>query len=214
MAEDFRKNRDFKKALQFYVKALNSFKTPFREKHLSFKGLDRIYKIQKNNKKKYINSQRWLTWLQQENMEQSLKKYYKHYLEMAREEWNRDENTTALKLITDLLQDEKSKSVQEDALYLRGMIYVQQGEFENSLKDWDEAVKKINKTKNKPYLLEKILWKKAWLLRDQKRYREAFNQLKFLENITKNPYTLYRTMFWKGKTLHDLGQRTRAKRGF
>ena len=175
----------------------------FEEKNLSFKGLSRIYKIQKNRKKQITNSHQWSDWLLKENTEQSLREHYDRHLELARQQWNRDENQKAIQLVTDLLQDQRSTPVQEEALYLRGLIYTQEKQFELSLKDWNKAIKLLSKKKNKSSLLEKILWKKAWLLKSQKDYRKAFNNLRFLEKITKNPYTQYRVLFWQGKILQD-----------
>ncbi len=214
LAEDLRQNRDFKKAIVFYIKTLNSPSTSFEEKHLSFKGLNQIYKLQKNHKKQIQNSIQWSSWLLKENTKQSLKKYYSQQLKLAQKQWNLDENEKAIQIVTNILQDKKSTTIKEKALYLRGLIYAQEKKTELSLKDWDEAIKLLNKKQNKPALLEKILWKKAWILRAQNNYRKAFNNFNFLEKITKNPYTLRKVLFWKGKTLYDLGQKTLAKRTF
>ena len=214
VAEDLRRNRSFESAVAFYLKILNSSTADFEEKNLSFKGLGRIYKIQKNSKKRITNSRQWSDWLLEENTEQSLIQHYGRHLELARQQWNRNNKEKAIQLVTELLQDPKSEPVREEALYLRGLIYTQENKLELSLRDWDEAIKLLSKTNKKSALLEKILWKKAWLLRNQKNYRKAFVNLKFLEKITKNPYTQYRVLFWKGKTLQDLGQKIRAKRVF
>ena len=214
MAEDFRRNRNFKKAFAFYIKTLNSSKTSFNEKNLSFKGLDRIYTIQRNHKKKVINSRQWSHWLLKENTDQSLTKYYKNQMDQARQYWNLNENKKAIQLVTDILQDSRSQPIMEKALYLRGLIYTQENSFDLSLKDWDRAVKILRKKKGLSHLMGKILWQRAWLFRRQKNYTKAFNNLKLLEKINKNPYTQYRVLFWKAKTLQDLGQKTLATRNY
>ena len=214
MAEDFRRNRNFKKASAFYIQTLNSSKTNFNEKNLSFKGLDRIYKIQREHKKKTINSRQWSHWLLKENTNQSLTKYYKRQMDLARHYWNFNENEKAIQLVTDILKDSRSQPIMKEALYLRGLIYVQENNFELSLRDWNQAIKILKKKRDQSGLLGKILWKKAWLFRRQKNYTKAFHNLKLLEKINKNPYTGYKVLFWKGKTLQDLGQKTLATRNF
>lgn len=214
VAEDFRRNRKFKKAIDFYIKVLNSPKSSFNEKHFSFNALARIYKIQRNHKKKIINSRQWSEWLLSENTEKSLKKYYKQRLELARQEWNLNENQKAIQSVTEILKDPKSESIREEALYLRGLIYTQEKQIDLSLKDWDQALQRLSKRRNKPELLEKILWKRAWLFRKQKDYKKSLKSLDFLGRVNKNPYTAYKVLFWRGKTLQDMGQKNLAKQVF
>ena len=214
LAEDLRQSRKFKKAIAFYIKTLNSPAAGFNEKNLSFKGLDHIYRIQKNNRKKITNFRQWTKWLLNENTEQSLTMYYSGRLALARQEWNRDKNKKAIRILTDVLSEPQSVFVREKALYLRGLIYVQEGENSLSLKDWDQAIETLAGEKKKPGLLAKILWKKSWLLRRQKEYKKSLRSLNFLEKINKNPYTEYKVLFWKGKTLKDLGRSFLAKRTF
>lgn len=214
VAEDFRRNRKFKKALDFYIRVLNSKTAGFHQKDLSFKGLDRIYKIKRQRKEQIRNSRQWSQWLLNENTERSLKKYYRRRLELARQEWNLNENQKAIQFVTDILKNPKSESVSEEALYLRGLIYVQENQPELSLQDWNRAIKKLFKSRQNPKLLEKILWKKAWLLRRQKNYNLALDSFRSLEKINKNPYTGYKVLFWKGRTLQDLGHNLLARRNF
>ncbi|MCY4321964.1 MAG: hypothetical protein OXC37_06160 [Bdellovibrionaceae bacterium] len=47
VAQDFRKRRKFKQAILFYIKVLNLPNSRFKERNLSFSGLERIYKIQR-----------------------------------------------------------------------------------------------------------------------------------------------------------------------
>ncbi|MCZ0931741.1 MAG: lytic transglycosylase domain-containing protein, partial [Oligoflexia bacterium] len=214
VAQDFRKNRQFKQAVYFYIKVLNLAKSSFKEKNLSFSGLGRIYKIQRNRKKLVKNSEQWAAWLLRENTKQSLILYYKKQLELARQKWNLDENQKAIELISLLLKRSGSEVVKEDALYLRGLIYLQENQSELSLTDWEEALKILNKKKYKTDLMSKILWKKAWLFRQNKQYKKAIQSFKELQKINKNVYTDFKVLFWKGKTYLDLNQKRLAKNSF
>ena len=213
-AQDFRRKRQFKQATHFYIKALNSFETSFEEKNLSFSGLERIYKIQRNRKKLVKNSEQWSVWLLRENTKQSLALYYKKQLELARQKWSLDENQKAIELISHLLKEPKSKFIKEEALYLRGLIYLQENQFGLSLEDWDEALKDLRTKKYKQDLRSKILWRKAWLFRQNKQYKQALQSLKELKRINKNIYTDFKVLFWKGRTYLDLNQKQLAKSSF
>lgn len=213
IAEDLKDNRQFKKAIDFYIKVLNFPKASFDDKYNSFKGLDHIYRIQRSHKKKTTNSQQWSEWLLKENTEQSLKKYYSRRLELARQKWNLNQNQEAIRLITEMLKEKKSQFIKAEALYLRALIYIQEKEVKLSLQDWDQALKILRKKKN-PKLREKILWKKAWFLRSQKEHFKALKNFEKLEKISKNPYLLYRVLFWKGKILKELGQNTLSNRNW
>lgn len=212
VAEDLRQNRQFQKARSFYVKTLNSPVSGFKEKNRSFKALNRIYKIQKQNKKRLMNFKQWSDWLLKENTEQSLEMYYKRKLELARQEWNQDQNQKAIQMINTLLQEPKSEVIKEKALYLRGLIYTQEKKPELSLQDFDQLVKNLRKTKRHRNLLEKVLWKRALLFRNQSNYKQALYDFKALEKISQNPYTQYKALFWKAKSLWDLGQKALAKK--
>ena len=216
IAEDLRQNRNFQKAIKFYIKILNSQKINFNEKNLSFKGLDLIYKIQRNNKKKIANLRRWSHWLLKENTKQSLIMHYNLKLNMARQQWNLNENEKAIQLATDILQKENSEPIHPETLYLRGLVYNQEKKTDMSLTDWSNAINILrkNKKKNNSSVLKKILWKRAWLFRNQKKYKQALRDLVELEKINQNPYTHYKVLFWKGKTLQNLSRKTLAKKSF
>ncbi len=214
LAEDFRQNRNFKKAALFYAKALKTPQTGFNEKNQSFKGLDRIYKIQRDNRKKMANYRRWSDWLSKEGTEQSLVRLYKLKLDLARERWNLNENEKAIQLVSDILNQPHADLIQADALYLRGLIYNQENKAHLSLKDWSEAIKKLRKKKSRSALLEKILWKRAWLLKKREKSRQAFYDLKKLEKISQSLYTQHKALFWQAKILQNTGQSALAKRSF
>ena len=217
-AEDFRQNRSWKKAMSFYLKVLHSDLTGFDEKNLSFKGLNRIYKIQKNRKNQAENMRQWADWLLRENSAKSRRQYYKTRLQSARQVWNRDKNQTALEMLSSLLNETKDPEIRAEAFYLRGLVHEQEEQKDQALSDYDQALRHLRKADKtgaaKPQLKEKVLWKKAWALKNGGNYRSALIHLGFLIKTCQNPYTRYRALFWRGKILFDIGQRTLAKRAF
>ena len=131
-----------------------------------------------------------------------------------RQKWNLNKNKTAIELVTQLLKEPQSNFVKEEALYLRGSIYIQEKQIELSLKDWNEALKTLSDKKYKSELMSKILWKKAWLLRQEKKYEEAIKAFEDLKKVNQNIYTDFKVLFWLGKTYLDLKQKQLARNNF
>lgn len=204
VAHGFRRNRAFKKSIYFYRKLLNSGKSNFNEKNSSFKWLVWIYKNQGNHKKHIVATTQWSRWLLRENTKQSLSHYYRNQLNLVKSHWNFDENKKALKMLDKIIKNPKSFIIKDQAYWLRGLIYEQQNNFNQSLKDWNQALILLTQSKKNQNLLENILWKKAWLLRTQKKYRRSLAVLHRLHNTTKNIYTKYKALFWLGETYSDL----------
>ena len=214
VAEDYKSNRNFQKARFFYRKILNTSKVSFYEKNKAFQRLVWIYKVQRNYKKQIVASQQWSNWLLRMNTEESLKNYYNNQLNLAKSYWNLDENLKAISVIDEILKDSKADVIKEQAYWIRGLISEQEKDFENSLQDWDHAIHILEKGKKNQSLLEQILWKKAWLLRTQGKYRNAFAILQKLEKMTENPYTKYKVLFWKGQTQKNLRRYFPARQTF
>ena len=214
IAIDFKERRKFNLARQYYIKVLNMPKFSFSEKNQAFQGLDHVYRVQKNRKKRIKNSNQWSSWLLKENTPQSLRQYYKKQLGIARQKWNLDKNQEAIALLTQLLKDKKSSVVKEEALILRGSIYLQENQEDLSLKDWDEVIKSLYRKKKKPSVLAKALWKKAWVYRKRKDYKKALGSFILLTDLKDNPYTYHRALFWAGQTYEDLGSCFYSRRFF
>lgn len=214
IAHSYRKKRQFKPAIQFYRKVLNSSEVNFEQKHQSFKWLIWIYKNQKNQKKHIVASKQWSRWLLDINSKKSLYYYYQNELNIAQKYWNYNRNKEAIAIIDKILKDPASSVVSSRAYWLRGLIYEEERTFNSSLKDWGKAIRSLQKNKKNPDLLEKILWKKAWLLRKQKKYTQSLNALHQLKIVTKNPYTKNKIIFWIGETHRELNYKFLAKKSY
>ena len=214
IAHGYRKNRGFNKAQIFYKKILNSNQANFNQKNQSFKWLHWIYKNRKNYKKQITTSKQWSNWLLKENTVTSLKYYYNNEMNLAREYWNFNENKKALKTIDKIMGDPKSSVVADQAYWLKGLINEQEKNLKESLKNWNTSIKILKKENDNQNLLESILWKKAWLLRTQKKYIESLKILHQLRKTTLNPYTRFKILFWIGETYKDLKYSFLANRSF
>ena len=214
IAEDFRERRKFQPAIQYYIKVLNLPQFSFEEKNTSFKGMSQIYRVQRNREKRLKNSNQWSVWLLKENSPKSLESYYKKKIQIARQKWNIDKNQEAISLLTELLEDKKSRSVQNKALLLRGSIYLQENQEDLSLKDWNQVIENLFNKKSKRSILAKALWNKAWIYRKRKKYKKALESFILLTGLENNPYTYYRALFWTGQTYEDLDSCFSSRRFF
>ena len=211
VAEDFRRERKLKKAIHYYIQTLNSPMASKEDKHLSFKGLNQIYKIKKDGKSEIKNAKQWSDWLIRTG---ELKKYYNIRLDLARAHWNKDKNTEALKVVDQIIEDKKADVVRAEALHLRGAILNQEDKSKLSLKDWDRAIKILRKKRAKKEVLIEILWKKAWLLRKKGKPKKALNTLSYMENLDTPAYMEDRILFWKAKIYHEMNRISQAKKIF
>lgn len=217
IAEDFRERRKFQPAIQYYIKVLNLPQFSFEEKNASFKGLDKIYRVQRSRERKIRNSKQWSVWLLRENTPKSLKSYYKKKLEIARQKWNNDKNQEAIVLLTELLRDKKASLIKNQALLLRGAVYAQEKREDLSLKDWDKAVANLlskKQSQKNSTVLAKVLWRRAWLYRKRKNYKKALESFILLKRLEDKPYTHHRALFWTGRTYEDLGSCFSSRRFF
>ena len=206
MAHDFRKTRYFKTATDYYVKVLNSPETGWKEKNQAFKWLTWIYKRQNNSRKRLEISRQWSLWLSKEKRQKAWEPYYKKQLGIARRYWNLDQNTAALDLLDSLLKEEGVTVVKAEIHWMKGLIKIQEDLLPESLKEFELALKVIEKNKTKQALLEKILWRKAWILRERGQLKDSIRTLKKLKKITDNPYTRARVLFWIGENQRDLNR--------
>ena len=215
VAHDFRKIRNFKKAAHYYVKVLNAKETEWEEKNQSFKWLIWIYRSQNNNKQRLKISRQWSAWLLKEKNKEAWEPYYRKQLGIARKYWNLDQNKAALDLLEGLLKEEEASIVGDKIHWMKGLIKIQEGLLNESLEEFELALKIIRENKvDDPSLREKILWKKAWILREQGKLKLSIQTLKKLKKITSNPYTRARVLFWIGENQRDLKRFFYASRTF
>ena len=214
VANDFRKVRNFKKARYWYLKILKSSETGWGEKNQSFKWLAWIYKRQKKMQKFLKTMRGWSKWLAEGKNKKAWKLYYKNQIKVARGYWNLDQNQKALNLLNTIISEKESSVVVEEAHYLKGLIRAGEGFLEESLEDLNRALISLEEKGENISFQEKILWKKAWILRELKQPTDSIRILKKLIRKTEEPAIKARAAFWIGENQMDLKRRFSAARTF
>lgn len=214
VANDFRKVRNFTKARYWYLKNLKSTETGWEEKNQSFKWLAWIYKQQKKTQKFLRTMRGWSKWLAQEKNKKAWKLYYKNQLKIARGYWNLDRNQEALSLLNAILSEEESSVIKEEVHWLKGLIKSGEGFLEESLKEFNMALLSLEEKNKNISFQEKILWKKAWVLRELQQITASIRVLKKLIRKTDESSIKARASFWIGENQMDLKRRFAAARTF
>ena len=207
IAHDYRLARDFQKASYFYRKILNSGKASFEEKNTCFKWLRWMYKNQRNRKRYLQASKQWSRFLSSQSLPAAREASYKNKLKLARDYWNLDQNEKSLEILHQIPASLPSPEVKSQAHWLKALIKEQEGKLKESLKELDLilALFKVKKTAS-PFL-ESVLWKKAWILKQDGQGEAAVKAFADLLKVTKSPYLKARVLYWQGETQWELNQK-------
>ena len=211
-AHDFRRVRDFKKAIFYYRKLLNSSKAAFQDKHHAFKWLRWIYKDQ-NNKAKYLKaSEEWKQFLKRsiKTHKSAGRFYYEASSLLARSLWTLGRTQEAL---NSLKQTEKvlKKGRLFEVNRLRGFIYEELGQSKKAVYFFKKALKEPTQNIEAK---EKTKWRLAWILSKIKNFKESLLILNSLLKETKNDYLKSRILFWVGRFYKQTGQKKQAVKSF
>ncbi|MGI9548566.1 MAG: transglycosylase SLT domain-containing protein [Bdellovibrionales bacterium] len=214
VAHGYRKNRAFQRARFYYRKIIESPEATFEDKNQSFRWLHWTYKARKNYKQQVKTSKAWSDWLFQTNSQESLEYYYNNEMNLVRDYWNYDKNEKALEELDKIMKDPKASVITDRAYWLRGLINEQEKNFDESLRDWSKSISSLKRKKDKEELLEQVLWKKAWVLKNQKKYTQSLRILHEIKSMTSNPYLRYKIVFWIGEIYRNLNFKLLANKTF
>ena len=214
IARDYRRERLFDKAVYFYKKVLNSKEASFEQKNTCFKWIQRIYKIRGYRSKRLKAINQWSRFLSRQKDKKVWKSYYESRLQVAIDYWNLNQNKKSIELLNEILSSSEASLVEPRALWIRALIQNKEGDFDASVKDLDKVLQLLKKTKNKKDFVDKVLWKKAWVLRKHKKWHEALKEFHRLLSVTKNPYLKMRALYWKGETEMDLEKKAASDKTF
>lgn len=214
IAHDYRLARDFQKAFYFYRKILNSGKASFEEKNSCFKWLRWMYKNQRNRKGYLKASNQWSQFLKNQKTPTALEAYHKNKLQLARDYWNLDQNEKSLEVLNQIPSSLPSRKIRSQAYWLKALIKEQEGKWKESLKELDQILALFKIKKNISPFLESVLWRKAWILRQDEQKKSALTVFTTLLRTTKSPYLKARVLYWKGETQWDLNQKVAGIKTF
>ena len=215
VAHDYRRSRFFVKALYYYKKILNSKQASFDEKNICYKWIRHIYKIRNFKSSVLKVSKEWNKFLKHADTEEAWAIYFENKIQLARDHWNFDRTHQALKILDEIIESPESLIVRYQAYWLRSHVRYQEGLLKESLRDIENAISFFNESEeDDENFLDKVLWKRSWMLRENNLFAEAINSLDELIKRTQNIYLKSRAFYWKGETERDIAKYKQSKKTF
>ena len=213
VAHDYRRNRQFEKALSYYRKVINDPKFSDKQRWKALKGARQTYKLQrKKPMNKYIKaSKQWAGFLRKQ-YHKSRKLAQLHHIaniEYARTLWTERGQKQAQLVLDQLEKEIKGHYSLQVVYWLRGKMAEERKQYKQSVSWFEKAFKE--KSLSDRYK-QKVVWSLAWNQRRIKRFEASKQNLELLK---KDPYltsfkkTKY--LYWQAENLESMGKEKKAK---
>ena len=209
VAHDFRKARQFKKAVFYYRQLLNSPQSSFREKNESFKWIRWTYKMQKNRKKYLTATLQWKNWLKRKmnTDKRAIGIYHNIFYLLARTQWTLNQNDKALRTLAQIEKELHKRFSLFKVYRMKALIFAEEGRLKKSVAFFEKALKE---TPPDTETVEKTKWSYAWILKKTGHNRKSIDVLDELLDTSQNPYLSSRVLFWKGRIYEDILEKKAA----
>jgi len=215
MAYDYRINRKFQKARQYYRKSFDRSGASMSEKYSALIGIRKTFRLQ-DKKSEYRratgNLAKWMATLRKKYPKDSLvmKKFRDAHILFARTLWTLGKNDKSVRVLRKLARSLKNLSEVGQVYYLESRIAEEKGRFKQSI-NW---LNKAMQTTADPEFLERIKWKKAWNLRKLGQFNEAIDLFEHLIKKTENSFQKVKYVYWLARTLQRNGRLVEAHKQF
>ncbi len=205
IAADYRLNRDFQKAREYYERVIASPDFSTQDKISAFKGLRLANKNSRDKSAYLLASQRLISYLdsalKKAPRSKSLRKaYYDASIFYGRALWTEGKSTAAKKIFSRLERQFKGKLSLTELYWLKGRMQEEESNF-------DEVSRFMQAAQREPMLSnelqEKVAWYSGWNERRRKNFDLAIKNFTELSESTQSEFTRMRALFWLGKTLAE-----------
>lgn len=216
VARDFRRDRQFEKALFYYRKVINDPSFSLKERWYAFKGARLTYKLERwSRMKKYIKaSKQWADFLQEEyKRSRQLTRYHHNAnIEYVRTLWTEKGQSLAGKVLDQLEKDLKGR-------YSLQMVYWLKGKMAEERKEYKKAVFWLDKSSNERKVsdsdLQRVLWALAW---NQRRINDFAGSQATLERLKKSPdlthFAKTKYLYWQAENILSQGKKEEGMEAF
>ncbi len=216
VANDFRTNRQFKEALDYYQKILEGSKTPEAEKFRALKDIRQTYKISQN-KKAYVEATKKIFDWTEADLKKNKKNRYsiqRHHDAIslhARTLWTEDQRSNAEKILNTGIAQLKGKYPLTELYLIQGRIEEEKGEFQKALTYFELSYAEKSDTTS---LKDKVLWLKAWNYYKLDKWTEAETSFQQMLTETSEVFDKYKAKYWLGRTFQKLNKIDEAAKSF
>lgn len=206
VANDFRTNRDFKEALNYYQKIIDGKKTSDGEKFRALKDIRQTYKIAQN-KKAYVEATKKLyDWTladfkKHKKNSYSIKRHHEAVSLYSRTLWTEDQRSSAEKILQQGAQQLKNKYSLTEIFLILGRIEEEKGNFTKAI-EWFE--KSYAEKSDVTSLKDKVVWLKAWNYYKLEKWDKAETSFTQMLKETSEIFDKYKAKYWLARTQQKL----------
>lgn len=209
IASDYRINREFTKAREYYEKVLKSSYFKLDDKVSALKGIRLSYKNARANEAHVdaalamVNYLKHAEKLNPKNV--SVRQTsYEAQTYLARAVWTLGRGDEAGRMFDQIEKRYKGKLSMAELYWLKGRLAEESGDLARVSEEMTKALNE--KLSDGSELRDKILWYSAWNERRQSNFSRAAEIMNELAEKTESDFTRARTLYWLGKTHHEMKQ--------
>ncbi len=220
VAHDFKRARDFKKALAIYKQVEQSKKSSLDDRYLALMGLKSTYKLSEDKEQFRRTSESIVRFCREiyfnkkikgAQKEKFAKRLYESHVALARAYWTEGMVKNAITTLQKAEAELKGKISLNEVYWLLGRI-------EDEKRNYQEAElwyqKAESECKDTCLLKEKILWNSAWNETKLQHHQKAVEIFDRFYSVTENPFAKPKIAFWKGKALQAMNEPKKAEEVF
>lgn len=200
IAGDFRRWREFGRAVQIERRRFDSRRTPPEEKFLVLKSIRQTYKVSQNKPETLKASQEWAKYALQQYKKRGKKdpSWAGRLLEAralwARTMWTENQGDRARKLLLETQKLLKNKVGFEEVEFILGKMSEERGEWADAAAHYDLAMLEPKGT-----LRDRVLWGAAWAHMKLGENAQAKERLKAFSETARDPSDQTKSLFWIAK---------------
>ncbi len=208
VAKDFRRDRQFEKALTYFRKVINDPSFSYKDRWYAFKGARLTYKLERwSRMEQYIKaSHQWADFLKNNFKKSSQLTRYHHdaNIEYIRTLWTEKGQESAHQRLDQLERELKSR-------YSLQLVYWLKGRMAEERKEYKKAVFWLDKSSHEKKItdgdLQRVLWSLAW---NQRRIKDFAGSQQTLEILKKSPdltfFAKTKYLYWQAENIFSQGK--------
>lgn len=224
LAYDYRKAREFHKAISIYQSIVKNLKSPFHEVYKALRHLRSTSKLM-NNKEDVLKYSAQLAEVTRNAFLESLntrrnkqichkektRLYHDGVLIYAKTLWTQGNRTQAQKILQ--VAQENLKECKTS-----GHIYWVLTQMREEAKDFQQAIvwaqRGVEVAKLRSTIWEKLKWRLAWNFRKTSQFQKAAVHFKEIIAVTKDSFLRSQYSYWLARTFEDMGHYFQAQMEF
>ena len=215
VANDWLKNRQFKKALTYYKKVING-NASITEKIKAFQGACRLHKLKRDRAtylKASLQLSRFIKRQYKKNQDPQFRKLsFETDLKLAKIYWTQGQRDSARRVLKDIQKTFQKTESMAEVYWVRGRMHEEKGNPQGALWWYQQTLKE--EFQNPSFKLQ-VMWYQAWNLRKLKKHQLAIHLfseiIKLSEKVETTPA---RALYWKAISHRELKEEHLAKTTF